>query len=224
MPENEEVIGDPRRVRPETLLDKLLDLEGSDADTEKSQKENSHEERNSGKANEDMSSKHTRNKILRSPTLSFKESIERETMTDLRENSSYSISMVDKGSSSSELVNELAKCEDFTSFKNATVILLSRMNEEIIGLHRKMDSAPASGHAPPPPPPPPPPSSNAFTKPPLSAVIKKTAWKNMTETKVAPVNFLLDEIRMKQESRNKRTSLKSKYEKLGTSKEKEHES
>ena len=51
MPENEEVIGDPRRVRPETLLDKLLDLEGSDADTEKSQKENSHEERNSGKGN-----------------------------------------------------------------------------------------------------------------------------------------------------------------------------
>ena len=39
----------------------------------------------------------------------------------------------------------------------------------------------------------------------------------MTETKVEPANFLLDEIRKKQELRNKRTSLKSKYEKLGTS-------
>ena len=217
MPENEEVIGDPSRVRPETLLDKLLVLEQSDADTEKSQ-----EERKSGKAIEDMSSKYKRNEILRSQASSFEESIERETMIDFRENSSYSKSMVDKGSSSSELVNELTKCEDFTSFKNATITILSRMNEEIMELNRKMNSPPASGHAPPPPPPPP--SSNAFTQPPLSAVIKKTAWKNMTESKVAPVNFLLDEIRKKQESRNKRTSLKSKYEKLGTPKEKEHES
>ena len=224
MPENEEVIGDPGRVRPETLLDKLLVLEQSDADTEKCQKDKSQDERKSGKAIEDLSSKYRRNEILRSQTSSFEESIERETMIDFRENSSHSLSMVDKGSSSSELVNELTKCEDFTSFKNATITILSRMNEEIIELNRKMNSPPASGHAPPPPPPPPPPSSNAFTQPPLSAVIKKTAWKNMTESKVAPVNFLLDEIRKKQESRNKRTSLKSKYEKLGTPKEKEHES
>ena len=46
---------------------------------------------------------------------------------------------------------------------------------------------------------------------------KRTSWRNVTETKVEPANFLLDEIRKKQELRNKRTSLKSKYEKLGTS-------
>merc|ERR1712032_1236596 len=112
------------------------------------------------------------------------------------------------------MMDDLKSCEDFISFKNATVILLSQMNDKIEELNKRLNSQPTgpAGGQPPPPPP-------AFTKPPVSALNKRTSWKNMTETNLSPANFLLDEIRKKQESRNKRTSLKSKYEKLETSSE-----
>ena len=118
------------------------------------------------------------------------------------------------------MMDDLKSCEDFISFKNATVILLSQMNDKIGELNKRINNqltGPAGGPPPPPPPPPPAPTNYASAEPPVSALNKRTSWRNMTETKLQPANFLLDEIRKKQESRNKRTSLKSKYEKLGTS-------
>ena len=221
VPENQEVIRDPGHARPETLLEKLLALEGSDAVTENDEKEESLEESiHSGKAVEDMSSNPRINQILRSQSLSKEEPEEEEAKKrDLRKDRSYSIN-TGKGFNSGDLMDELKTCEDFVSFKNATVILLTRMHDEIEELNRKLNSSPAASHAPPPLPPPPPPPAPALTAPPLTLTINKKSWKKETELKVEPANFLLDEIRKKQESRNKRTSLKSKYEKLGTSSDK----
>ena len=222
VPENQEVIRDPGVARPETLLEKLLALEGSEAVTENDVKEKSLEESiQSEKTVEDMSYKPRINQILRSQSLSKEEPEEEETKKkDLRKDRSYSINTVN-GFNSGDLMDELKTCEDFVSFKNATVILLTRMHEEIEELNRKLNSSPAASHAPPPPAPPPPPPAPALTAPPLTLTMnKKASWRKETELKIEPANFLLDEIRKKQESRNKRTSLKSKYEKLGSSSDK----
>ena len=132
------------------------------------------------------------------------------------------IDMVNEGLHIGGMMDDLRSCEDFISFRNATVIILSQMNDKIGELNKRINcqpTGPAGGPPPPPPPPPPPhaPTNYASAESPVSALNKRTSWRNMTETKLQPANFLLDEIRKKQESRNKRTSLKSKYEKLGTS-------
>ena len=222
VPENQEVIRDSGLARPETLLEKLLALEESEAVTENDEKGESLEESiQSGKAVEDMSSKPKMDQILRSQSLSKEEPEEEETKKkELRKDRSYSINTVNSFNSG-DLMDELKSCEDFVSFKNATVILLTRMHEEIEELNRKLNSSPAASYAPPPPAPPPPPPAPALIAPPLTLTLnKKASWRKETELKIEPANFLLDEIRKKQESRNKRTSLKSKYEKLGTTPDK----
>ena len=217
MPENQEVIRDPGYATPETLLQKLSALDKADMNTEKEQKEDSLEKSKSVKPIENMSSSYQL--ILRSQSMSHEEPQEKEIKNI--QSKEKCIDMVNEGLHIGSMMDDLKSCEDFISFKNATVILLSQMNDKIGELNKRINSqltGPAGGHPPPPPPPPPPaPTNYASAEPPVSALNKRKSWRKMTETKLQPANFLLDEIRKKQESRNKRTSLKSKYEKLGTS-------
>ena len=137
VPENREVIRNPGYARPETLLQELLALDEADIHTEKDQNEDSLEKMTSGKTIENISSEYQ--KILRTQSLSNEEPPEKGIQNIQRKEKS--VDMVNNGHIGG-MMDDLKSCEDFISFKNATVILLSQMNDKIEELNKRFNSHP----------------------------------------------------------------------------------